>query len=579
MGLQQGLAKMIKYRDHLVDPDDPDGRADMVLDLETDFSAPDTVYSNRSNLQKMMHLTWDTNGIAYEDIITIPDMLVFWLDSAADGAMQGEGLAEVSVVVLVCPEFSTTHPPAEEVNRFMNHNHDNGQIALCNISKNPVGREGRALVNYNAESLLALEVSGLLDALRPGITSVAVKDRDQERPGTKVLAELLAAIHPHYSSNVFGASPACAELRRLEPMLLDILENTRVLEATVELLASLNGLKTMQGEDVIDELAQFTLFLLEPDQTLLRHDGANWVYGGDGVTQVSPISRLYLLLDALRMLDDAVAGDPVADRAVQTVWDKLYDRFLGVEDTAGLWRFANRRAWTVLLNLVDFLAEKVDRYSSEGTLSQKLAEWERDFADLVGGRTLPRLVDVLHSVAQNPRLPGLLDGLILHLLDGSDPAWLSRMRYELGWYLQWLAADSVTVPAARALAPVIDPRAAGRTFSPEAGQCLAEGPPNTFLSRVMMLADRLSELDCCERDVLAELLLNASQDTTSGPESYPLGVLLDVVGAVHRLDPLDESEKSPQDWANIIGQVSEYLLDGERGVEKLYDIIAHRKGN
>lgn len=571
-GLQQGLAQMIRYRDHL-DDEVPGG---MQFSLLTDFTASDSEYANRSNLQKMLHLTADTNGVSHStaiagfDVFTIEDMLVFWLDSAADSGTPGEGLAHVPwYVVAAVNEFDTEYPPVEQVNRFMNHDHS--------ILGNPVGREGYELLHYNAESLLALEVSGLLEALRPGITAVAVRDRDQARPGTKVFADLLAALHPHYSSNVPNHSPACAELRRLEPLLLDVLDHTEMVDALVELLGSLDGLKTAGGLDVVDELAAFTRFLLEPDSALLRHDGANWVFAADGVTQVSPLNRFYLLLDAWRRLDDAVAGDPAADAALSRVGERLHERFLQVEQSGQLWRLANRRAWTVLLDSLAFARDRLREYRDAGTLADELAELEDDVRELAGGRLLPRLVQAFELVAADAQLPDQIDSLALDLLDGTDQQWRRRLRQEVAWLLQQLFVDRVVVPAGQALAPLLDAEGAGRSFLPGSG-CLAPGPPNDLASRTMTLLARLSDIVVAGRDVLGELLGNAAGSSDGSDEDHPLGDLGEVIAAVHREDPEQTDEKQPADWQSILHQVADYLLDGERGVEKLYQMVARRKG-
>jgi hypothetical protein len=161
----------------------------MVFQETTDFTLSDTEYENRSNFQKLLHLLHDCNGADYRaeivgvTIFGIPDMAVFWIDSAAGDAWS-YGLSEIpDVVVPFVPEFTSSTPPAEEVNRFLIHDHSGDPLI-----RNPTGREGRELRGYNGESLLALEASGLLEAVRPLARAFALQDRDQEMTGSKRMA-------------------------------------------------------------------------------------------------------------------------------------------------------------------------------------------------------------------------------------------------------------------------------------------------------------------------------------------------------------------------------------------------------
>ncbi|HSA22097.1 MAG TPA: hypothetical protein P5076_11635, partial [Myxococcota bacterium] len=180
--LEAGLADMIRYRDQLSD-------ADMVFRSPTDWSRSDEDYAGRSNLQRGMHLIYDTNLSVYSASIdlfgwwTIPDMLGFYIDSASGDSSYG--LSEVDWAVdTAVSEFTSTTPPAEEVNRFMVHDHS--------VLGNPVGNAGQELRAFNADALLGMELSGALEGMRPAWTAFATRARGEPRPGTRVLAELLA---------------------------------------------------------------------------------------------------------------------------------------------------------------------------------------------------------------------------------------------------------------------------------------------------------------------------------------------------------------------------------------------------
>ncbi len=578
--LQPGLAEMIRYRsvvpsgwDYYDDYDTYDHYL-QVRQL-TDFSAPDTVYENRSNLQRGIHLIHDADGIEHRTSIlgielpfVIEDMLGFFLDSTA-------GLAEVpGWAVPFILEFSSTNPTTEEVNRFMTNNHTN--------LGNPVGREGFELRQYNAEALMALEFTGALDGLRPMWSTLVALDRNLQPSGTRVLAGLLASTHPHYSCNLPNASEACAHVRPLEPMLLEILDTTSVLDAVVDLMASLQGRLTPSGHSVLGELDRFAAHLLEPDGSITRHDGSTSVAGGDGVTPVFPISRLYLLLDALRVIDDAVDAEPKAKDAFERAGDLMYDRFLQVEQADGSWRFANRPAWILLLDLLDLLSERAEKLVYEGTLSSRLATIETDFRNEVSGRVLPRVVTAWNLVAGHSDLPARIDAVALDLLDHDDPINARELRRLAVWAMQHLQVDRVTVPVGRTLGRRIDPQSAGWRSEPGVG-CVVIPPEYEelvnlrFVSRALDLVLALLNIRGQGRPVLSELLTNATT-FYPGTDLYPLDDVLEVISNVHRADPLRTDELKPVDMANILDQIGEYLLDEERGLEKLYVMIDRRDG-
>jgi len=561
MYFQAGMADMIRYRDILVD-------TDMVFRTPTDHSQPISVYQNRSNNVKMAHLTADTNGISHStsiatyDVFTIPDMLVFWLDSMAR-------LAEVPwYVTAAVTEFSSDNPTVEEVNRFMNHDHT--------ILGNPEGREGRELYQYNAESLLALELSGMLEGLKPLVTVFVTRDRAAGRTGTRVLADLLSTLHPHTSPELPYASNACANTWAVEPMLLDVLDNTEIINSVVELLASLKNQTTPSGLSILGEIDGLVAHLLEPDPSIRRHDGSSWVLGNDEFTRIEPISRLYLLLDALRVVDDAVAADPAADAAFERVSELLSDRFLEVEEQGGQWRFKNRRAWYLFLNTLSFIKDRATVHLNRGVLSAKLQETEDDLRESVGGRTMPRLVDALKILAAHPTLPSELDALLLDLVDLNDAAKVEEFRNIIGWLLQTQVAERAWIPIAHGLGEYLDPDGNEWEFNPDFG-CLSSAPPNTLMSRLMDMLVRMGRARGNGRDIFA--LITANLGTTyPGTNGFPLDDFGDIISSIHRQDPAQTGETSVGDMANCLKETSDYLLDQERGLEKLYQQVERRKG-
>jgi hypothetical protein len=360
-------------------------------------------------------------------------------------------------------------------------------------------------------------------------------------------------------------------------MLLQILDSTEVLDAAIELFDVLGPMTTASGLQVLPEIDALVRFLLEPDPSITRHDGATSVAGGDGLTPITPISPLYLLKDAFRMVDDAVAADPAADAALTRAWDLLYDRFLTVEDVGGIKRLKNRAAWTLLLDALLYLSQRAQARIDSGTLTARLDEFEQDFRDVVGGRVLPRLLTAWRTIAADPVLPGELDALLLDLLDGSTPERLAEHRRILAWALQHLAVERVVVPWEHRLAAILDPDQGRWEIVPAVG-CTKGDPPFSYLSQLFDLLGPLITTEGAGQPVLGELVKNAGTLDPAAAGAWPLDDLLSVLSAVHRLAPQNQDPLAAGDLASILGQVRDYLLDGTRGLEKLYVMIDRRDG-
>jgi hypothetical protein len=56
----------------------------------------------------------------------------------------------------------------------------------------------------------------------------------------------------------------------------------------------------------------------------------------------------------------------------------------------------------------------------------------------------------------------------------------------------------------------------------------------------------------------------------------PLEVIIDVITDVNRTDPSQTSKLQPGDYASIAGQVNDFLMNKEFGLEQFYEIV--RKG-
>jgi hypothetical protein len=86
------------------------------------------------------------------------------------------------------------------------------------------------------------------------------------------------------------------------------------------------------------------------------------------------------------------------------------------------------------------------------------------------------------------------------------------------------------------------------------------------------------DIDVKRPSTTAKLLQNLVSDSM-GDGSTPLEVLLDAIAEVERVDPTKPSD-APLDRADlkkVIGSLHNFMTDEERGLERLYSVIEHRK--
>jgi hypothetical protein len=80
-----------------------------------------------------------------------------------------------------------------------------------------------------------------------------------------------------------------------------------------------------------------------------------------------------------------------------------------------------------------------------------------------------------------------------------------------------------------------------------------------------------------DRDIFA--IITANMGTTyPGTNEFPIDDFGDIISRIHRQDPTQTGETSVGDMTNCLRETSDYLLDGERGLEKLYQQVERRKG-
>jgi len=257
---------------------------DEIFAQEVDRGAPESA-SNVSLFQRTQALMWEAVDVPYEVGLTSMSVNGTSFDNTAQAlgaAMIFEDLAEAYLLTLVGelrledminPDVAALgeplgldgetvvaiitfisgdvmslpldpEPTPDQVTRFFNKDPlegDNGEVA---VSMNPaVCKSGRLCIDAHADTLFAVEASGLADTLVPLARAF------HEHGKTDLLARIFAVVYSHYPSrgrfftDIDGNEIPFARdnLRSLEPMLIEMLEDGAMLDAMADMGPSPTG--------------------------------------------------------------------------------------------------------------------------------------------------------------------------------------------------------------------------------------------------------------------------------------------------------------------------------------------------
>ena len=547
-----------------------------VFDEPVDRAAPD-ITANQSVMQRVVHLFADTSEVRFQasfDImgvdlvdLQIPNLAEFYLDTVAaferdkppdarDPTARGclnvdPPLVEVMRGALelesleMCPTF-------RQVNRLMN----SPAWALLPIAEARCG-DGYNLREHHGDTLLAAEVSGLTDALRPVVRAFGKHGK------TALLARILATVHRHYPTDrahLLRAddTPADVEgsgISRWEALILDVLRHARFFHDLVRAslaFAQLDDQQPSNSVSATETVEAVARFLVTPRDGLRHRDGGDTSTRGDG-SVVTPLSPFYLLKDAINRAERAVDSVEAGRKAWRIASDLLADHVIGTRRDADLEAsFIRVEMPPLLARLLEVVESRTRALADEGKLSERLRHtYPRDLADLLREPELAAVLDLLAPMADDAVLRDLVRRALLHLTADEN---LDDLVAALATVLQDLYDAEGYIAAVRAYGRLVDPALAG----------------HRLIFHALRTTRETLALDG-DTDRFGTLLRNGLQlDPATG--TYYIFSIGRVVKAIHRVNPLDTGPLTEADYKQILEAAADYLLDDERGVEQLYDI-------
>ncbi|MFA5624280.1 MAG: hypothetical protein WC966_04390 [Bradymonadales bacterium] len=568
-----------------------------------DHHAPESA-SNRSIFQRVAALMWETSEATYYSKVEM--LIVQGKDISAFGAglgnlMELENLAmlylhtftgDMHLINHINPDivklaeplgidddsvagvFSwvvaqvfriklSISPKTDEVTRFFNlteleSNNENYSfsinVARCN--------SGRKCIEANADTLLAIEAVGLVDALHPVIS---VFNRHKK---TALFPKMAALLYEHYPSGSFidryeDGSPLplhADNYRAIEPLLIEIMDKTTIIESVGDFFDGYSNIVLSDGTKILNRISSFLRFLLTPDPLLRNSEGSKSTTDPQGQI-ITPLSPAYLVIDPIREIVDLWDQDPTLKQELKSAISGIVRVTIKTEKTSdGVVRFKKPAGIKIAATALQVVWEQ---FIHESTAEKRRA-WIYDEAipemrRFITGRLLYAFFELMSQLDKDPEaLRGIREFSLYAMESGSAaPEHLTLFVYNL---LTLAYHPSVLVDLAKFLAYPIDPDRIWRT----------EG--YTELSFVLTIVKCVNAFNRVDPDAVFNRFFYRLFQSKTQPQANIVR-LLNVAKAMLRQIPGEHERMSVADQAMFFDFVYDFFMDDDRGIERIYKVI------
>ncbi|HEX5660537.1 MAG TPA: hypothetical protein VFX59_25255, partial [Polyangiales bacterium] len=289
-------------------------------------------------------------------------------------------------------------------------------------------------------------------------------------------------------------------------------------------------------------------------------------------------SPLYLLLDALKGFDRAFEGEnEERHQAWLAARSELVDRFLGAEPVAGkdlTYRFKNPRSRKLAVKALEWAVARIDSHQTD------LSAWSDGLTaraeKVLSHPMVARGLDVLDAFWKDSAAGDEFAAVSAYLMDADKhPDAFAGIIVAVADTLTFLDRDPNLTPLVQFASLAVAPNAFSALDS--------GGDPDvdngTALKTLELTKDIVNLHEGDGASALSKLLKNLVLANQNGES--PLEVLFDSIAEVNRDDPSMESDfpMAPSDASGSLGRVQSFLLDEERGLERIYRVIQSRNLN
>jgi hypothetical protein len=348
--------------------------------------------------------------------------------------------------------------------------------------------------------------------------------------------------------------------------------------------------------DGISVLASSTRALVDPARAknagLVDRHGNVTALRNDGTTnpQVTP---LYLVLETLNEIDDAFAKYAQAnpqDAGRQAQWrrarSQLVDQFLSVNgENTPTQTFADPSLPKIIPVLIDAARAQLAAHCPPPYTSCTWASHDlwTNAATTMGGPTFAASMDLQEALRQDVPSRTETDKLLSYLLNAaSSNDALAEVLASADDIIQVMRDDARMVPIYHVLATAAVPTQKDAQGNEVRGVLDAN---TAMLARIAGRAFDTAGNEICARELDPNAVLNVALAhlVTPMPGSgapgtpvmgeTPLEVILDAIADVNRAVPGSPAKLDGPDYANAANEISEFLIDPQRGLEQFYEIV------
>jgi hypothetical protein len=270
---------------------------------------------------------------------------------------------------------------------------------------------------------------------------------------------------------------------------------------------------------------------------------------------------------------------------------QLVDQFLTIngENTATA-TFADGSVPKIVPVLLDLLRSQLwARCPTTFGGGTALCAWARtgisnEMSTVIGGPEFAGVTDLVDAVRQQVPARVQLETLLTYLVGAaSSNDALASLLATSDDIVQAMNDDTNLVPIYNAMMS----EALKPSLTDVKGNIVQKGMVDAqlaLLARVSGKAIDATGTEICSKELDPDQILQLAlgklvtpmTDAAGNPTQTPLDVVLDTIADVNRASPGQAAKLNGSDYGNISNEVSEFLLDPQRGLEQFYAIV--RKG-
>ena len=448
-------------------------------------------------------------------------------------------------------------------------------------------RHGNLVVERYHGTIFAWEQEGFYEGMRPMLEVLHRPEYRLDEGGRYNFGQLLSTIHRHWASpeneNTCGADEGCApgdpnfsyqdDAKSYEELIAEGFIDGHVVERLHRLNLAMEQVEVRPGVDAIAALAGAAEALTDPERNvgLSNRRGQTTTPVNDGSRDV-PLTPLYLLLDALNAMDAQMGAYPDDQREWRAGRRALAERFLATDTFGDGFRMRNQSARGVMLEALPFARSRLQAHRDAGDLLEWATDLDDDLAETMREPLFAALVQFLQALNEDEAARAAMADLVNYLMHfESDNDAFRSVVYGAADLMMVLEDDLNIVPLMHALSEAMAPNVRDVTAGSEPELDIA----GSFVRDALGLVQDIQVVD--EERVLRQILQNAVSIPNAGDEITPLEVIIDVIAEVNRAEPNAGGPLRVNDYRQVLGQATDFVLDEDHGMERLNGVVQHRQ--